>query len=366
MGNVESTMISRSFLLAIAFIFLACTNINVHGQSHVIAHLDEKLPASGNIIYCSSFESAWHELTQNVLQDDVKLQEPVSLAGNLNGSCKTAAYSPNYVSDSRITENGDSIICTSSFQEQLEWPVAFQDFGHPMRFYTGTDEFTRCEYFGINLHEQEDLLKYNAQVKVVDFVNEDEFIVKLDARSWILDPGSDINESDHRSQVTDHEWGEKEFSLRFIASRTEYGWVEIIIAKVPREKTLLKTIEGVEDRVKNPTYSYRELIPDDILAIPKINLNTNKIYGELLGKHLANKGFEKYFFALAEQSINFEIDNLGARAGSEAKIVLKKGPSARRMVIDGPFLIYLKEYGAEQPYLAAWIDNTAYLVVSNE
>jgi len=68
---------------------------------------------------------------------------------------------------------------------------------------------------------------------------------------------------------------------------------------------------------------------------------------------------------MAEQNTNFEMNNVGARVGSEAKIVLKKGPSARRMVIDGAFLIYLKEYGADKPYLAAWIDNTEWLVVSD-
>ncbi|MEA3479846.1 MAG: hypothetical protein U9R60_16820 [Bacteroidota bacterium] len=351
----------------LAFIFLVFTNVNVNGQTHVIAHLNEKLPESGNIIYCSSFEHAWKELSDNVLKDEVRLQKSISLQGNLNRSYKTAAYSPNCTSDSRFTNHGDSIIINSSFQESLEWPVEFQSFGHPMRFYTGEKEYTRCEYFGINLKDHEDLLKYNAQVKVVEFVNEDGFIVRLQARCRMQDTGYRMNE----------EWGKKEMSMRFIATRTEYGWVEIIIAKVPRERTLLKTIENVEKRINKPTTNNQQpttnpyststtLIPGDILAIPKINLNVNKEYGELLGKHLANRGFEKYFFAMAQQNINFEMDEQGARAGSEAKIVLKKGPSARRMVIDGPFLIYLKEYGAAKPYLAMWIENTECLVMSSE
>jgi len=355
MRDIRSVHRSPLTLHLLAFIFLISANTALNGQSHVIAHLNEKLPAAGNIIYCSSFEHAWKELSDNVLNDEVRLQKPISLQGNLNHSCKTAAYSPNYMSDSRITENGDSIICTSSFQEQLEWPVEFQSFGHPMRFYTGADEHTRCEYFGIHLNDQEELLKYNAQVKVVDFVDEGEFILKLDARCRIPDTGYRMKE----------EWGKREMSMRFIATRTEYGWVEIIIANVPREKTMLATIESVEKRLNHSNYSYRELIPDDILAIPKINLDLNKEYSELLGKFLVNKGFEEYFFAQAEQNINFEMDEQGARAGSDVTIMLKKGPSARRMVMDGPFLVYLKEYGAERPYLAVWIDNTEWLVLSD-
>jgi len=362
--------------LAAIITLITITFCTLHGQNtHVISHLNEKLPASGNIIYCSSFEYAWKELADSVLHDEVKLQKPVSMQGNLNRSYMTAAYSPNYISDARITENGDSIIINSSFQETLKWPVEFQHFNHPMRFYTGPEKYTRCEYFGINLKNKEDLLQYNPQVRVVDFVSEDEFIVKLDARIQTQDTRSQTKETEDWKLETGG-WGKKEMSMRFIASRTEYGWVEIIIAKVPLERTLLKTIEGVENRLNNPTTNNQQpttkhyststtLIPDDILAIPKINLDFNKDYNELLGKHLANKGYEEYFFAMANQNINFEMDNLGARAGSEAKIVLKKGPSARRMILDGPFLIYLKEYGAERPYLAMWIDNDEWLVVGD-
>ena len=385
---------------AVTIILLALTASTLQSQTtHVISHLDEKLPASGNIIYCSSFQHAWKELSDSILYDEVKLKNPISLAGNLNRTCQSAAYSPNYVSDSRIlpagrqsTNQGDSIIVTSSFQESLEWPVEFQSFGHPMRFYTGPDEYTRCEYFGIHLREQEELLQYNPQVRVVEFVDADEFVVKLDARLKTQDARSKkqdsrgkTQDSIHDSRITTHEWGRREMSLRFIASRTEYGWVEIIIAKVPREATLLETIKQVENRINNPTpkqlntsttkhlndsttkqYSTSTtLIPGDILAIPKINLDISKEYSELLGKHLANKGFEKYFFAIANQNINFSMDEQGARAGSDVTIMLKKGPSARRMVIDGSFLIYLKEYGADRPYFAAWIDDPEWLVTSD-
>lgn len=348
------------FQLTIAIIILAFANTTILGQTtHVIAHLNEKLPASGNIIYCSSFETAWKELTQNVLKEEVKLQEPLSLAGNLNRSCISAAYNNNYQSYSGFTDEGDSIICYSYFSETLEWPVEFQSFGHSMRFVSG-GETTRCEYFGVHLESQEELLPFNPQVRVVEYVDEDEFVVKFEARCRTQDAGRKTNE----------EWGEKEIAVKFKGTKTEYAWVEIIVAKVPREKTLLKTIKSVEQRLNNSTSQQvntsTNLLPNDILAIPKINLNVNKQYSELLGKHLANSGFEKYFFAIVEQNILFEMDEKGACAGSEATIILKKGPGERRMVLDGPFLIYLKEYGAERPYLAMWIENTEYLVVSYE
>lgn len=74
---------------------------------------------------------------------------------------------------------------------------------------------------------------------------------------------------------------------------------EIIIAKVPSSGSLKETIEKVEARIDKS-------IPEKLqkgasIAIPKVKFSINKSYDILLGKHLANKGFEDYFFAIAQQ-----------------------------------------------------------------
>jgi hypothetical protein len=57
------------------------------------------------------------------------------------------------------------------------------------------------------------------------------------------------------------------------------------------------------------------------------------------------------------------LNESGARLESEAAIAVENGheppppPPPRNFVLDRPFLIYLKERTAEQPYLAIWVAN---------
>jgi hypothetical protein len=74
------------------------------------------------------------------------------------------------------------------------------------------------------------------------------------------------------------------------------------------------------------------------------------------------------------QSTRFLLNESGARLESEAWIAVSNGdppppPKPRHFVFDKPFLIYLRELQAEQPYLAIWVENSEVLAkvqTSNE
>jgi hypothetical protein len=107
------------------------------------------------------------------------------------------------------------------------------------------------------------------------------------------------------------------------------------------------------------------LVTNDRLVIPKLKLNISREYAELYGKRLLNKGFEDYFFAAAAQTVSLELNERGASADSEAKLILKKGPGPRTMIVNRPFLLMMRERGSERPYLAVWIENPDHLLKSN-
>jgi hypothetical protein len=73
------------------------------------------------------------------------------------------------------------------------------------------------------------------------------------------------------------------------------------------------------------------------------------------------------YISVAEQIIKFRIDETGAVFESEAVIMADNGhiPSTpagkRKFVFDRPFLVYLIERGADQPYFAAWIENEEFM-----
>ena len=82
----------------------------------------------------------------------------------------------------------------------------------------------------------------------------------------------------------------------------------------------------------------------------------------MLGKFLANKGLEDYFFALADQSISFSLDEKGVATTTEARLFLKKGPCDNLYLFDRPFLVYMKEKNSSEPYLAIWLADAEFLI----
>jgi hypothetical protein len=67
------------------------------------------------------------------------------------------------------------------------------------------------------------------------------------------------------------------------------------------------------------------------------------------------------YLSNAKQIVRFRLDKAGARLESEGVLVSDNGDSdpepGRNFVFDKPFLIYLREQGAEQPYFALWVEN---------
>jgi hypothetical protein len=97
--------------------------------------------------------------------------------------------------------------------------------------------------------------------------------------------------------------------------------------------------------------------------VPKISANIERHYSELEGLHLVGRDL---YIASALQVIRFRLDEAGARLESEATIEFDDGhpdtPAGKRQfILDRPFLIYLIERQADQPYFAAWIANTELL-----
>lgn len=68
----------------------------------------------------------------------------------------------------------------------------------------------------------------------------------------------------------------------------------------------------------------------------------------------------------AVQLIRFQLDDSGAILESDAAVVMLNGdeppPEPRRFVFDRPFLLYLQQRQAKQPYFVMWVENPDVLV----
>jgi len=97
-----------------------------------------------------------------------------------------------------------------------------------------------------------------------------------------------------------------------------------------------------------------------------LSLFVERKYTELIGRTCLNPGFTTFFVADATQLIRFQLDESGAILDAEAGIFMVNGdeppPEPRRFVFDRPFLLYLQQRQAQQPYFVMWVENPEVLV----
>jgi len=320
-------------------------------NTQVISQLEEKIDLSKNIVYASTFRASWTMLKENVISDNVIVNGAYQFGTMMNKS----PYHPStedWVVEAGFVEDGvlnridnslqtkfgiretdldqfederDAIICYSYFQKALTFKYPFESLEWEFK---SNGESYRVACLGVSKSgerdQTEELKARNRQVTIFDYRNPDDFIVRL--------VGKEENK-------------------------------EIILAKVHPAKTLKETMITVLVRMQ--LAAPEELIFLDELVIPKINLEIEHSYDELLGKFLANPGFKEYFFARASQDINFSLDETGAQGSATGEIVKIKGPTSTLYHFDKPFLVIMKDKDQAEPDLVMWIANAEYLAPVN-
>jgi hypothetical protein len=321
-------------------------------NSQIISHLEEKIDQNKNIVYASTFRASWTMLKEDVIKNNVIVNGAYQLGNMLNKSPYRPLNSDDWVCHAGFVEDGvldrinsslqskfgimetdldqykderDAIICYSYFKKSLNFKVPFESLEWDFQSNGGSD---RVDCFGVSKsrddEQTEELKARRQQVKIYDYRNPDDFIVRLE--------GKEENK-------------------------------EIILAKVQPGKTVKETLITVLVRMQ--LSAPEDLIFLDELIIPKINLEINHSYDELVGKFLANPGFTEYFFTQASQEINFSLDESGAHGSANGEIVKIKGPTSTLYHFDKPFLLIMKDKDQAEPDLVMWIANTDYLVTTD-
>jgi len=107
-----------------------------------------------------------------------------------------------------------------------------------------------------------------------------------------------------------------------------------------------------------------------IMKVPLLSLFVHRQYTELTQRAVLNPGFEAIPIISASQMIRFQLDESGAVLTSESEVRLANGdPEAskpRRLILDRPFLIYLQQHDAQEPYFVMWVENLEVLVPFRE
>ena len=296
-----------------------------------------------NIIYCSTLQMAWDELKDKVVKEDIRLEPGDAVADSLNkmGFWKHNLVEKEYVaragfikdgvvksindelkskfSDQKKTfdpgqVDGNDVIAYSFLFKDLKFKEKFSPMELPISF---GDQKTKISAFGI-LYSTWDLQDVAEQVSIHDYVNDYNFIIKIQPES-------------------------KED--------------EIVLAKITPAKDFADTWKDVNGRIKKGKAD--KMVGKDWLAIPVMRFNIKHNYTNLERK-ISNKAFTGYSIKGAEQDIMFGLDEKGAIIKSEAVLPAPADappPQPKSLLFDRPFLLCLKKKSAEYPYFMMWVDN---------
>jgi Protein of unknown function (DUF1559) len=177
--------------------------------------------------------------------------------------------------------------------------------------------------------------------------------------------GSDFKAEQVRAQVTILDYaGDDDFVLQLTPAKPRD---EIILAKVAPAPTLDETIAAVRKRIAqpDPRHQDRHFLLSEPLAVPELAIGIEREYSEIVGADII--GTDLYVGG-AWQIVKFHLDENGAVLESEAVIMGDNGHTPmtpaghRKFIFDRPFLIYLIERNADQPYFATWIANSELMV----
>jgi hypothetical protein len=177
--------------------------------------------------------------------------------------------------------------------------------------------------------------------------------------AWGINPGHRKGTGDLAAQVRLLHRAPADQADAFVLEFTPKGGKDrILLALVPGSPNLADAWKGVEERVR--AGKPRALRERPVLKVPRIRIDMERRYEEILGAPLANEGFKDYRVTEAAQSILFRLDEAGAVLESEAVLEAKGGDFDGRpdvFVFDRPFLVALLRKDAKEPYFLAWIAN---------
>lgn len=298
----------------------------------------------GNYVWGGAMNLAWNELSENIIKEKIKLatddktalemvnkfNNPVFIKKDLdeesyyiksgygqktvdviNKESKEKFPSKSFA-DLDIQLAPTDIISYAYFLKEVEYLVAFEE--------NKSFIFDNQNVEGFYADGE----KQKENIKVVDYKDDNNFIVKLALK----------NEGD-----------------------------ELFLAKGFDMENPKEVVESI---INKDTENLESISENDIFKAPKIELDMKRDYDELIEKYLANNNFTKYFISQMFENIKFKMDEKGARVENEAVITLSesivsldsKPVKIRKFILDKPYWVVMKRKDSKNPYFILGIENT--------
>ncbi len=136
---------------------------------------------------------------------------------------------------------------------------------------------------------------------------------------------------------------------------------EVYITRGLDEKTFLE----IYNRMQEESNFYKDsktFAEEDTLKIPNLKFKTKKEFTELENKDFSFYNGKRYYIKKALQTVEFELDKKGGKVKSEAGMSVNKcsaieNNNPRECLVNGPFVLFLKEKEKNLPYLAMQVED---------
>ncbi len=341
-----------TLFLVILFFLTACSNQQDPSQAYEIQNTKTNITSNylgsdykGNYVWGGAMNLAWTELVENIINDDIQLNTQDKIVLEMLDKLNNPVFTKNDLDqDSYYIKSGYGQETVDEINKESKNKFPTKTFGNLQINLSPTDIISYA-YF---LKEVEYKTKFNKKdiifegqkvkgfiadneaqrenIKIIKYENDDKFIIKLQLK----------DESD-----------------------------ELILAKGYDMKKPQDVVKEISESNKQYLSTIGE---SDRFRAPKLHLDHHRDYVELIGKHLANKGFETYFIAQMFENIKFDMDEKGARVENEAVIVMKEAmmmesEKPKNFILDKPYWVVMKRTDSQNPYFILGINNVELMEV---
>ncbi|MGZ5545339.1 MAG: serpin family protein [Limisphaerales bacterium] len=324
-------------------------------QTLVTPHLEARIAKGKNVLWCGTFQLAWNEacrLTGGDLQFEIGnptisvLNKHSFTRESLDDSCYIAlagfvkdgihdkirrafeqkfhgAFKPRFIPDEDITKRSQGFVAYACLYKNLSFPLPFERLDETLKF-----GGVHVSAFGMGRFNAS-LEKIYPQVLILDYQNEDDFVIEL---------------------------------------KTKSDGDRLILAKLSPKFNLSDIVASVAKRIA--AAHIETAATNDLLLVPRIKLDLTRKYSEIENLRLIPKGtnISKHLYLLsAVQNTVFEMSEKGVELKSEASMAFgcakEQDPVPKhKMIFDKPFLILMQQRTAKSPYFAFWVDNSEALI----
>lgn len=335
-------------LLLIPFLLSGCTLI----EKPVVYYDTDKTDikdnyvgsyTNGNYVWGGAMNLAWNELNENIIHEKLILNTTDGVALSMVDKFNNPIFTKNDLDEKSYyikSGFGQETVNAINKESRIKFPTkSFADlslqlgptdiisYAYFLKEIEYKNEFVEkdFEFNGTNIVGFEaNQYKLKKNIKVVKYENDNKFIISLDLK----------DNSDQMFLV-------KGFSV--------------------------DNINNVITEINSKPYSsLNSLDSIDTFMTPKLKLDYNRNYTELINKSLKNKGFEDYYISDMFENIKFDMDKKGARVENEGVIAITKSainpykdtPKPKNFILNKPYLVIMKRSDSKNPYFILGINNT--------